>query len=165
MIYSNDDFSYDSETGILSHARHKSGQHGGSLECSNWLNQAGYKMVRIKRKRFFQHRVIMWVVNGEWPTLQVDHINGNKQDNRLVNLRLVTHNDQVKNQGIQARNKTGIPGVWWCRTKKRYQVWIGRHYKKWYYKDFFEACCKRKQLENDREYHVNHGRRPSWNAS
>lgn len=51
-----------------------------------------------QKRWFFRHRVIWYYFNGEIPEgMEIDHINGNKQDNRLSNLRCVTHSENMNN--------------------------------------------------------------------
>jgi hypothetical protein len=58
----------------------------------------GYRGVKYKGKRYPAHRVIWLWNNGAWPTGDVDHINGDRADNRIKNLRDVTRSENIKNQ-------------------------------------------------------------------
>lgn len=56
--------------------------------------------------------IAAWVLaNGEWPAQEVDHKNRNRADNRLVNLRLATHQQNGQNKGVQRNSKCGRKGV------------------------------------------------------
>jgi hypothetical protein len=58
----------------------------------------GYLQVRIDKKIYLCHRVAMAMANGEWPQGEVDHINGDKRDNRLGNLRVVDRRTNAENK-------------------------------------------------------------------
>ena len=83
------------------------------------------------------HRAIWAWHNGCFPTLQIDHINGNGFDNRIGNLREVSQSENMRNQHRQWKpNKdTGLPGV--CVCKGGYQIKIAHHH--YYFRDRFEA--------------------------
>ena len=66
------------------------------------------KRIDGKLKIYNAYRLIM---NVEDPKLEVDHINGDKWDNRKCNLRIVTHADNMKNRKLDKRNKSGYTGV------------------------------------------------------
>lgn len=95
--------------------------------------------------------------HGSIPTgLCVDHIDGNKINDRIENLRIVTLSVNQRNSKIPKNNKTGIIGV----TNKSggfvvncAGMYIG------YFKDFLEACCARKSAERLMGFHANHGRK------
>ncbi len=57
---------------------------------------------------------------GEWPALQIDHINMNRSDNRIANLRQATVSDNRCNVGPRANNTSGIKGVWRDRCGRYY---------------------------------------------
>ena len=63
------------------------------------------------------HRVIMKPIKG----FVVDHINGLTLDNRKSNLRNCTHSDNIKNQKLSIRNKTGFRGVSWHKNNKLFE--------------------------------------------
>jgi hypothetical protein len=83
------------------------------------------------------HRIIWKIERGEIPEgMVVDHINGNPFDNRLENLRLVTHTENCRNARSHTTNKTGLKGVAWDKKNERWQteirtpvgrVFLGRH--------------------------------------
>ena len=65
----------------------------------------------IKGKQIFVHRIIALLVFGELPKkAQVDHINHTRTDNRPVNLRIVAHSENTKNQSKQINNASGVCG-------------------------------------------------------
>ena len=67
--------------------------------------------MRYGGKVFRLHRVIWALVYGEWPKIDVDHINCVRDDNRLSNLRLATRHQNLANTGVRKTNKLGIKGV------------------------------------------------------
>jgi len=102
---------YDAESGVFSwlgvapHSRRKPGS-------SPPTNAKGYCILRVDGEKHLAHRLAYLYAHGRWPDGHVDHINGNKRDNRIDNLRAVTCS--LNNQNIrQARrhSKTGILGV------------------------------------------------------
>ncbi|MCJ8336353.1 MAG: HNH endonuclease [Epibacterium sp.] len=84
----------------------------------------GYPHGNIFRRRYRAHRVIMAMVLGEWPPEQVDHINGNRSDNRLCNLRAVDHLTNQLNRGMASSNKSGVNGVSWYKSRKKWEAYI-----------------------------------------
>ena len=87
--------------------RVKAGDEAGTL-CKS----TGYRMVFIKRKGYLVHRIAILLATGECdPSKEVDHIDHNRGNNRLDNLRIVDHINNMRNLGLLKTNKTGVIGV------------------------------------------------------
>lgn len=102
--------SYDAETGIL-RWRVDRGRRFKAGDIAGYTNRAGYRSVKIDNHQFFAHRLAWALHFNAWPTDQIDHINGDKLDNRIENLRVVTHTVNIRNVGLRATNKSGARGV------------------------------------------------------
>lgn len=97
-------------------------------------------------------------VYNEMP-IQIDHINGDRTDNRLVNLRNVTQNENAKNTKLHKRNTSGVTGVYKTKTSWIARICINsKDTLVGTYQTKEEAVRARKQAEIDHDYHKNHGR-------
>ena len=116
-------FHYDPETGlftwITSPARRvKIGDIAGCLTV------AGYLSIQIHRKQYLAHRLAWLYIHGKFPVHQIDHINHNRSDNRLCNLRAVTHQQNHFNQSTRKDNSSGYQGVSWQTHTHKYRASI-----------------------------------------
>jgi hypothetical protein len=90
-------FSYDPQTGIFTWKKHRSmtGKQAGSTMST------GHVLLRLAGHQMLAHRVAWSYVHGSVPVNQeIDHINNNHSDNRIVNLRLVTHQMSCQNRSV-----------------------------------------------------------------
>lgn len=73
----------------------------------------GYRTVTVSKKSHPEHRIIYAICHGQIDSsLEIDHINGNRQDNRIENLRLVTRSENNMNKrNAMKTNTVGLPGV------------------------------------------------------
>ena len=100
------------------------------------LNGQGYVMVSLKRKRYPVHRLV-WIMHGNEPSETIDHINGNRSDNRIENLRAATNAENVCNSKLRKDNSSGIKGVSWRPQSRK---WSGKvaHKNKQYHVGYFD---------------------------
>ena len=85
------------------------------------VSNRGYVVVQLNRKRYLAHRIIWLLVYGKMP-IMVDHIDGNKQNNRIENLREVDNTLNHWNERRRSTNKSGHKGVWWHKQSKRWEA-------------------------------------------
>lgn len=162
-------FNYDPETGHLlvkerpraefdaaAYARHlkRVGKVSGTVRSCE-----GYRRVAIDGKHHPAHRIAWLISTGEWvsyPEFELDHINGDTDDNRLVNLRKVTKSENQRNACQRVNNTSGVHGVNW---KPKYnkkendgrwvaRIWNGpRHVYLGTFRTLHEASIARKAAE------------------
>lgn len=102
--------SYDPMTGDLRWLIGGNGRRVGKVAGSR--HNRGYRSIEIAGNGYLAHRVAWLLVHGSWPEDLIDHINGNRADNRLCNLREVSNSLNCQNQRKARRdNTTGLLGV------------------------------------------------------
>jgi len=106
---------YDPATGIFTRRirlaqRHQVGDRADFVSTGTQLK--GYRRLAIDSKRYLAHRCAWLYMYGEWPERDVDHINGDRGDNRLANLRDVARRTNLENlRKPRSDNHTGYLGV------------------------------------------------------
>ena len=80
-------------------------------DIAGTLRPDGYIIIRINGKNYLAHRFAWFYMTGQWPLNQIDHINQIKNDNRISNLRDLTHQENSFNRGEQKNNTSGFKGV------------------------------------------------------
>ena len=88
------------------------------------VNSSGYIRIRIDGVYHYAHRLAWMYVHGEWPPADLDHINRNRVDNRLSNLRLATRRENLRNRSASRSSATGVKGVDYHEGMKKYRVRI-----------------------------------------
>ena len=99
--------------------QHYLNNRAGKLARSS-LNAYGYPVIGIKNKVIAAHLIIYVIMTGRFPTEHVDHIDGDPQNNKWVNLREVTQAVNTRNQRKNSRNTSGFAGVYWAHREKRW---------------------------------------------
>ena len=123
-------FTYDENAGTLIR-RITVSNNAKAGSVAGWVNGEGYVCVRVDRINHKVHHIVWLYVNGHWPKGVIDHINQNKQDNRIANLRDTTIQVNNINKGSRKDSKTGVVGVTWRERDK-----------------LFYAACKRDGKQN-----------------
>ena len=123
-------FHYVPETGQVFRKTTNARGPGKKGDTVGSLTENGYLRTSINRKRHQLHRIIWCWVTGEWPEkgMVIDHINGNRADNRWSNLRLCTARQNAFNRKTPRSSKTGFTGVHKDRRTGRFFVKISGKY-------------------------------------
>jgi len=148
-------FRYNEETGALYRIKSRHKRYIGWTFGTK--NGRGYMLVRIGKKKYPVHRVA-WILYYGYEPIEVDHINHNKDDNRLSNLREVDRSTQMKNRRKNSNNSTGVNGV--SIDNGRYKVYTnvgGKRVHLGIYKTLKEASAARESADRLNGYHINHG--------
>ncbi|WNO29629.1 hypothetical protein [Enterobacter phage SDFMU_Pec] len=118
----------------------------------------GYTEIMWRGRKFLAHRLIFWYAHGRMP-VEIDHINGDRKDNRVENLRECSKATNQYNIGLRANNTSGHTGV--CRTSTgRWQAHLQVKRQKFHkvFDTFEEACMwrdlKAKELHGEFYYDV-----------
>ena len=140
---------YDPETGIFTRkvSTSNSVKVGDAAGCPDGL---GYLQITVQSRLYRAHRLAWLYVYGEWPKLDIDHINRNRSDNRVSNLRDISRKQNLQNAGKSSNNTSGHPGVSWYKRDSKWQVKIMHNYKRihlGYFADREEAIAARKAGE------------------
>ena len=113
---------YDQDTGIFTWIKRTSirimvGKVAGSL------TNTGYFCIRINGRIYLSHRLAWLYMHGSLPKKLIDHINLDRKDNRISNLREATQSENMRNSGLKKSNTHGVKGV---SLDKRDMVWFAR---------------------------------------
>lgn len=89
--------SYDAKTGLFTRIKQTCNKVKVG-DIASFKNESGYIALNVGNKLHLAHRLAWLYVYGELPELQLDHINGSREDNRIANLRVVTHAENQQNR-------------------------------------------------------------------
>ncbi|AUR99409.1 hypothetical protein NVP1265O_30 [Vibrio phage 1.265.O._10N.286.52.F6] len=163
---------YDPETGEFTH-KHRGRHHfSNDGRFRHWNDRFsglkagkkrsnGYWIITIFNKAYRAHRIAWLYVYGSFPSGQIDHINGVRNDNRIKNLRDVNQAENGKNQKRRSTNTSGVTGVWFSKQKGKYVAEIlvnGVKHHIGTFESVTAAAKARKEAERKFGFHKNHGR-------
>ncbi|ELY4545837.1 HNH endonuclease [Cronobacter sakazakii] len=118
-------FSYEEETGILYCKSPFGSKRPGDI--LGVKTDTGYLRVFFKGKNVRVHRIIWVLKHGEIPpSFVVDHIDGDKLNNRISNLRLCTQNQNTLNRRMHSNNSSGLKGVYFNDSPRNRKKWIAQ---------------------------------------
>lgn len=114
-----------------------------------------YSNIYLDGTMYQSHRVAWLYVYGYWPENDIDHINRDKHDNRISNLREVSRQCNARNTGNRSSNNSGVKGVSFCNTHRKWAVYIRTNKGRanmGLFSDFDEAVCVRLAAEQFEDY-------------
>lgn len=103
-----DFFDYDPQTGICTLKVDRKKARAGEPIDERYKYKRGYILIGLKGKPHLLHRLIWLWMTGEHPSDEIDHINGDKLDNRWENLRNVTRAEQMWNRAPWGKHSSSI---------------------------------------------------------
>lgn len=131
---------YDPNTGVFTRLVPSSNAAAGDV--AGYVNDQGYIVIAVSGAQHHAHRLAWLYMTGEWPTLQVDHRNLDKGDNRWSNLRLATASQNGQNSPPKSNNTSSCKGVSWYAAGKKWRARLvlnKREISLGYFDDFEDA--------------------------
>lgn len=125
------------------------------------LRSDGYIRIMIHGIYYYAHKLAWLYFYGRFPINQIDHINHDRSDNSIYNLRDVTHYENGKNRTMHRNNKSGKTGIHWRKDVSEWRSYIQGNRKRiylGYFKNIADAIEARKSAELKYNYHHNHGK-------
>ena len=126
----------------------KAGDVAGGLNPSN-----EYWRISIDGKHYYRSRLVYIYFYGEIPHgLQIDHIDRDRLNDKIENLRLVTHVQNNQNKSIRSDNKSGVTGVSWNKARQKYVARItknGKHIHLGFFSELEDAIAARQKAEKE----------------
>jgi len=145
--------SYDADTGVFKwkacNKPNWNARYAGTI--AGTVSDNGYLIISLRGFRYRAHRLAWYYVNGSMPCGDIDHLNRDRLDNRICNLRDVGRSVNLKNSSLRGRNKTGVCGVFKrkdCNSYLAYAIGDDGVKVSKTFCDFFEAVCFRKSIES-----------------
>jgi hypothetical protein len=123
--------SYDPETGEFIWMVKPNGRVNAGVIAGSILNNRGYRLIGIHGRRLLAHRLAWLYTFGRWPSSEIDHINGNRRDNRISNLREASKSENQSNRGPNKNNTSGFKGVKFHKKTSKWQAQITKDRKRY----------------------------------
>jgi hypothetical protein len=157
LSYIKSELRYEPETGHLFWINSRPGVAAGKRAGTRTTE--GYNQVSVARRSLRAARISVVLMTGHWPTGEVDHINGNRSDDKWSNIRDVPKVENLRNRRTPTNNASGVMGVY--KEKNRWRASIranGRLLRLGSFTTLEEAAKARAEAEARFGYHQNHGR-------
>lgn len=130
------------------------------------ITRKGYRRIQIKingiGKSYLEHVLAWFYVTGEYPDNEIDHIDHNGTNNSFNNLRIVSHNENGKNQSMSKNNTSGHNGICWHEQSGKWLARVKYNNKYVLQKTFIninDAILERDKILKIYRFHKNHGRK------
>jgi hypothetical protein len=155
------EYNYNEELGLL---LRKSCRVCGCSDAPTYSHHnEGYLVIRVAGKNQLMHRMVWLYLHGSIPEgKEIDHIDGDRTNNRAENLRAVDRRNNARNSSLRSDNTSGAVGVYWGSKDKRWKAQIscdGVVKALGSFKLKEDAINARKRAEVALGFHRNHGKR------
>lgn len=154
-------FDYDASRGVLIYRRSVPQKKRGSI--AGCKHHSGYQFVGIKYRLYMLHRLIWAWHYGAIPVgYEIDHLDHDKTNNRIENLRLATRMENARNMPLYSKSKSGCHGVRWREKYSTWEVSIRSNGALIYlgcFRNLLTAISVRKAAERALGYHHNHSKK------
>jgi hypothetical protein len=145
-------FRYNPETGEFTRLVHRSTNARKGDVIRGCKTPYGYLVINVERKVVMAHRLAWLYVYGELPAkgMDIDHINGDRADNRVANLRTATRSQNLSNKRMDDRNTSGVTGVSWYKAYGKWNAQIHVQRKRinlGYFESLEDAAAARRDAE------------------
>ena len=150
---------YDPQSGIFTYKNSRRSDCNSKQAGS--ISKKGYLYISIHNKKYKAHRLAWLWYYGKFPKGQLDHIDHNKLNNSIDNLREMSNQENHKNNGIQKNNTSGVPGVHFSKDTGKWIAYIkisGKRKHLGCFTDFEDAVLARKKAEYILGFHPNNGK-------
>ena len=161
-IYLRERLDYNPETGVFIWRSRPLEHFPNAALCGTWNTRyagkpagfrhgKGYRQISVDDIKYMTHR-IAWAMEHDGPMPQdIDHIDGDRANNRIANLRAATRSENLANAMIARHNTSGAKGVHFNRYWGKFEAHITHHYK-YYHLGKFDtleqaAAARRKAAE------------------
>lgn len=116
--------SYDADNGLFKW-KIKPSRAVNAGDEAGWVCRIhGYRKIRLKGRDWHANKIAILLTTGKWPSSEVDHINGIRSDDRLVNLRVASHSENIQNSKTRSDNVSGLKGANLDKRSGRYKATI-----------------------------------------
>ena len=113
---------YEPSTGLFTWVARRGKVKANSI--AGYVDKDGYVRIGVNYKQYYAHTLAWLYVYDSWPSLEIDHKNQIKNDNRIKNLRQVTRSENSQNKQLQKNNSSGFRGVDWHKTNQKWRAKI-----------------------------------------
>lgn len=139
VTYLRERVDYDPVTGVFTWRARPVDQFPGARHCGTWntryagklagtIKVNGYRAIGIDDKQYYAHRIAWLMVYGSEAPHEIDHIDGDRTNNRIANLRSATTAQNAANKRKTATN-TGAKGIWFDAAAGKFRACITHDYK------------------------------------
>lgn len=121
------------------------------------ITNGGYRSVMVNGRGMQAHRLAWLLFYGSEPIAEIDHINGVKTDNRILNLRIASRSENCRNRKIPSGNSSGHKGVSWNAYNAKWKVYLNQKHLGYFTNLADAIACITEARNREHGAFANHG--------